>query len=214
MDTIDASANQQPDNCKEAASANATTGMSEWEKMRSGRMYDWTDPEIDRSLLRSRLACERFNKSGIDHEDYREVLEAMIPGVLPSVTILPPFHCDHGNGLYLGEGVFVNYNGMFLDAADITIGSHTLIGPNCSLYTPQHPIDYRQRRHTVESAFPISIGEDCWLGGNVTVCPGVTIGDRTIIGAGSVVTHDIPSDCMAAGNPCKVIKSLSGGERT
>ena len=103
---------------------------------------------------------------------------------------------------------FVNYNGMFLDAGKITIGSRTLIGPNCSLYTPQHPIDYMQRRKTNETALPIVIGEDCWLGGNVTVCPGVTIGNRTVIGAGSVVTHDIPSDCMAAGNPCKVIKHL------
>ena len=186
----------------------ADDGLDEWNKMRSGQMYDWTDPVIDKSLKRSRLACEKFNKSGIDHDDYRTVLEEMIPDVPKSDTILPPFHCDHGNGLHLGEGVFVNYNGMFLDAGDITIGAHTLIGPNCSLYTPQHPIDYRQRRKTVESAFPIRIGEDCWLGGNVTVCPGVTIGDRTVIGAGSVVTHDIPSDCMAAGNPCKVIKQL------
>ena len=185
-----------------------TDDMTEWNKMRSGEMYDWTDPVIDRSLTRSRLACEKFNKSGIDHDDYRSVLEAMIPNVPKSVTILPPFHCDHGNGLHLGEGVFVNYNGTFLDAGDITIGAHTLIGPNCSLYTPQHPIDYLQRRKPVESAFPIKIADDCWLGGNVTVCPGVTIGDRTVIGAGSVVTHDIPSDCMAAGNPCKVIKRL------
>ncbi|MGM9803878.1 MAG: DapH/DapD/GlmU-related protein [Muribaculaceae bacterium] len=183
--------------------------MTEWNKMRSGEIYDWTDPVIDRSLKRSRLACERFNKLGMDHEGYREALADMIPGVPDSVTILPPFHCDHGNGLHLGEGVFVNYNAMFLDAANITIGSRTLIGPNCSLYTPQHPINYEQRRKTIESAFPITIGEDCWLGGNVTVCPGVTIGDRTVIGAGSVVTHNIPSDCMAAGNPCKVIKSLA-----
>ena len=182
--------------------------ITEWQKMRSGMMYDWTDPEIDRSLTRSRLACERFNKSGMDHEDYREVLEAMIPTVPKSVTILPPFHCDHGNGLHLGEGVFVNYNAMFLDAADITIGSHTLIGTICSHYTPQHPINYLHRRKTIEAAYPIKIGEDCWLGGNVTVCPGVTIGDRCVIGAGSVVTHDIPSDCMAAGNPCRVIKQL------
>ena len=177
--------------------------------MRSGVLYDWTDPMIDSSLKHSRLACERFNKLGIDHEGYREAFEDLIPGVPQSVTILPPFHCDHGNGLHLGEGVFVNYNGMFLDAGNITIGSNTLIGPNCSLYTPQHPIDYMQRRRTIEMALPITIGKDCWLGGNVTVCPGVTIGDRTVIGAGSVVTHDIPSDCMAAGNPCKVIKNLA-----
>ena len=95
-----------------------TDDMKEWNKMRSGEMYDWTDPVIDRSLTRSRLACEKFNKSGIDHDDYRSVLEEMIPNVPKSVTILPPFHCDHGNGLHLGEGVFVNYNGTFLDAGD------------------------------------------------------------------------------------------------
>ena len=183
--------------------------MAEWNKMRSGEMYDWTDPVIDRSLRRSRLACEKFNCSGIDHDDYRHLLQEMVPGVADSVTILPPFHCDHGNGLHLGEGVFVNYNGMFLDAGDITIGAHTLIGPNCSLYTPQHPMDFRQRRKSLESAFPITIGEDCWLGGNVTVCPGVTIGDRCVIGAGSVVTHDIPSDSLAAGNPCRGIRKLN-----
>ena len=182
--------------------------MTEWNKMRSGEMYDWTDPVIDRSLTRSRIAVEKFNKSGIDHDDYRQLLEAMIPNVPASVTILPPFHCDHGNGLHLGEGVFINYNGTLLDAADITIGAHTLLGPNCSLYTPQHPIDYRLRRKTIESAHPITIGEDCWLGGNVTVCPGVTIGSRTVIGAGSVVSRDIPSDCVAAGNPCRVIRHL------
>ena len=186
-----------------------TDDMTEWNKMRSGEMYDWTDPVIDRSLRRSRLACEKFNCSGIDHDDYRHLLQEMVPGVADSVTILPPFHCDHGNGLHLGEGVFVNYNGMFLDAGDITIGAHTLIGPNCSLYTPQHPMDFRQRRKSLESAFPITIGEDCWLGGNVTVCPGVTIGDRCVIGAGSVVTHDIPSDSLAAGNPCRVIRKLN-----
>ena len=92
-----------------------TDDMTEWNKMRSGEMYDWTDPVIDSSLKRSRLACEKFNKSGIDHDDYRHVLEEMIPDVPESVTILPPFHCDHGNGVHLGEGVFVNYNGMFLD---------------------------------------------------------------------------------------------------
>ncbi|MGN0230479.1 MAG: sugar O-acetyltransferase [Muribaculaceae bacterium] len=182
--------------------------MAEWNKMRSGEMYDWTDPIIDHSLTRSRLACEEFNKSGIDHDNYRQVLEDMIPDIPASATILPPFHCDHGNGLHIGENVFVNYNAMMLDAGDITIGARTLIGPNCALYTPQHPLDYRQRRQTIESAHPIVIGEDCWLGGNVTICPGVTIGDRTVIGAGSVVTHDIPADTLAAGNPCRVIRSL------
>ena len=194
---------------QEPESAVQVEDRTEWNKMRSGQLYDWSDPVIDQSLKRSRLACERFNQSGLDHPDYWERLRELIPNVPDSVSLLPPFHCDHGNGLHLGEGVFVNYNGMFLDAGDITIGSRTLIGPNCSLYTPNHPMDYRLRRKTLETAYPITIGEDCWLGGNVTVCPGVTIGDRTVIGAGSVVTHDIPSDCLAAGNPCEVIRPLN-----
>lgn len=183
--------------------------MTEWNKMRSAQLYDWTDSVIDRSQKQAKITCARFNQTTIDDTDYRPALEAMIPGIPATSAIQPPFHCDHGNGIHLGENVFINYNGMFLDAGDITIGSHTLIGPNCSLYTPQHPMDYLRRRQTKATAYPITIGEDCWLGGNVTVCPGVVIGDRTIIGAGSVVTHDIPSDCVAAGNPCEVIRSVN-----
>ena len=112
------------------------------------------------------------------------------------------------NGITLGEHVFINYNCTFLDGGGIRIGDHTLIGPDCHLYTPQHPMDYVARREPQEYSVPITIGADCWLGGNVTVCPGVTIGDRCIIAAGSVVTHDIPSDSLAAGNPAVVKKRL------
>lgn len=185
---------------------------TEFEKMRSGQLYDWSDPQIDESLRRSRLACERFNSTGMDHEDYREALENLIPGVPESVTILPPFHCDHGHGLRLGDGVFINYNAMLLDTAFITIGPHTMFGPNVSIYTCNHPLDWRLRRKTVETALPVTIGADCWLGGNVVVRPGVTIGDRCVIGAGSVVVHDIPSDSLAVGNPCRVIRKLDSHE--
>ena len=105
---------------------------------------------------------------------------------------MPPFYCDHGHPIHLGEGVFINANCTFLDGGGITIGAHTLIGPNCQLYTPQHPMDYRERRKPIEVGRPITIGEDCWLGGGVIVCPGVRIGARLIIAAGSVVVHDIP----------------------
>ena len=108
----------------------------------------------------------------------------------------------------LGENVFINYNGTMLDGGLITIGSNTQVGPNCQFLTPNHPIDYIERRKPIERCSPITIGEDCWLGGGVTVCPGVTIGDRCIIGAGSVVVKDIPSDSMAVGNPCRVIRKL------
>ena len=140
---------------------------------------------------------------------YREVIEALIPGIPQSATVAPPFHCDHGHGIRLGENVFINYNGMMLDGGLITIGDNTQVGPNCQFLTPNHPIDYIERRKPIEKCSPITIGQDCWLGGGVTVCPGVTIGDRCIIGAGSVVTKDIPSDSMAVGNPCRVIKKLA-----
>ena len=122
---------------------------------------------------------------------------------------LPPFYCDHGHGIILGEGVFVNYNCTFLDGGYIRIGDHTLIGPNCQLYTPHHPLNYEERREAKEYEYPITIGDDCWLGGGVIVCPGVTIGNRCIIAAGSVVTKDVPDDCLVAGNPAVVKRCLN-----
>ena len=182
---------------------------TEFEKMRSQELYDFSDKEIVKSLIHAKKACARLQTMTIFDEDYLEVISDLIPGVPASVRICPPFHCDHGNGCRLGENVFLNYNCVLLDGGYITIGKNTLIGPNCQLYTPSHPIDYVARREDKETAYPITIGEDCWLGGGVIVCPGVTIGDRCIIAAGSVVTHDIPSDSMAAGIPAKVKKPLN-----
>lgn len=184
--------------------------MSEMEKMRREELYDFSDPETDASMKHAKKACARLQTMNIYDDDYREVIEDLIPGIPRSSAVCPPFHCDHGHGIRLGEGVFVNYGCVMLDSGLITIGNHTLIGPNCQLYTPQHPTDYVARRKTQETAHPITIGDDCWLGGSVVVCPGVTIGDRCIIAAGSVVTHDIPADSMAAGVPAKVKKSLNG----
>lgn len=144
---------------------------TEFEKMRSGELYDWSDPEVDESLRRSRLACERLNATGMDHADYREALENLIPGVPKSVTILPPFHCDHGHGLRLGEGVFINYNATLLDTAFITVGAHTMFGPNVSIYTCNHPLDWRLRQRTIEIA---RLNRRCKLlvGGQCGCAPG------------------------------------------
>ena len=132
----------------------------------------------------------------------------LIPGIPESATIVAPFYCDHGHGIRLGEDVFINADCVLLDGGLITIGAHTRLGPKCQLYTPTHPLDAMERRRPTETAHPITIGEDCWLGGGVIVCPGVTIGDRCIIAAGSVVTRDIPSDCLAAGNPAVIKRHL------
>ncbi len=181
---------------------------TEFEKMRSEEFYDFSKPEIAKSLDHAKVLCTRLQTLSINSPEYREVIEDLIPGIPKSSTICPPFHCDHGNGISIGECSFLNYNCTILDGGRVSIGSNVKIGPNCQLYTPQHPFDYMQRRGTRETAYPIEIGDDAWLGGGVIVCPGVKIGKRCIIGAGSVVTKDIPDDCMAAGNPAQVKKHL------
>ena len=181
---------------------------TEYEKMRSQELYYFSDPEIHASLVHAKKVCARLRSMTICDEDYRQVIEELIPGIPQSTTICPPFHCDHGTGIILGENVFMNYDCIMLDGGYIRIGKHTLIGPHCQFYTPQHPMDYVERREEKETAYPITIGEDCWLGGNVVVCPGVTIGNRCIIAAGSVVTKDIPDDSLAAGIPALVKRSL------
>lgn len=181
---------------------------TEYEKMRSQELYYFSDPEIHASLVHAKKVCARLRSMTICDEDYRQVIEELIPCIPQSTTICPPFHCDHGTGIILGENVFMNYDCIMLDGGYIRIGKHTLIGPHCQFYTPQHPMDYVERREEKETAYPITIGEDCWLGGNVVVCPGVTIGNRCIIAAGSVVTKDIPDDSLAAGVPAVVKRSL------
>lgn len=181
---------------------------SEFEKMRSEELYNFRDPKLKQSLHHAKQICARLQTLTIDHDAYRETIESLIPNFPKSSTVCPPFHCDHGHGIVVGENVFINYNCTFLDGGMIRIGRNTLIGPNCQLYTPQHPMDYIARRKPEEYAHPITIGEDCWLGGGVIVCPGVTIGNRCIIAAGSVVIRDIPDDSLAAGNPAAVKRSL------
>ena len=182
--------------------------MTEFEKMRHEEFYDFTNEEGLASYNRAKHICAKLQTMTTEDKDYRSIIEDLIPGIPKSSTVAPPFYCDHGHGIKLGENVFINYNGTMLDGGIITIGSNTQIGPNCQFLTPNHPIDYIERRKPIERCSPITIGEDCWFGGGVTVCPGVTIGDRCIIGAGSVVVKDIPSDSMAVGNPCKVKKNL------
>lgn len=182
---------------------------TELEKMRSEELYYFTDPEILKSLIHAKNTCAKLQTISIFDDEYRTIIEDLIPGIPKDTVICPPFHCDHGNGIIIGKNSFLNYNCVLLDGGYIRIGNNVLIGPNCQLYTPHHPMNYVDRREKKETASPITIGDDCWLGGNVVVCPGVTIGERCIIAAGSVVTKDIPADSLAAGNPAVVKKSLN-----
>ncbi len=177
--------------------------------MLAGELYNALDQELSDDRLRTRLLIKELNDSREDQtEDRIRILKELIPNAGADLWLQPPFYCDYGYNMVVGEKVFFNFNCIVLDVMQVTIGSRTLFGPNVQIYTATHPIDYKERATGLEYAKPIRIGEDVWVGGSVVICPGVTIGDRTVIGAGSVVTKDIPSDVFAAGNPSRVIRSL------
>ncbi|GAB3179954.1 sugar O-acetyltransferase [Telluribacter humicola] len=182
---------------------------TEKEKMLAGELYNALDQELSDDRLRTRLLLKELNDSREDQTDERiRILKELIPNAGADLWLQPPFYCDYGYNMVVGDKVFFNFNCIVLDVMQVTIGSRTLFGPNVQIYTATHPTNYKERATGLEYAKPIRIGEDVWVGGSAVICPGVTIGDRTVIGAGSVVTKDIPSDVFAAGNPCRVIRSL------
>ncbi len=182
---------------------------TEKEKMISGELYNALDPELSEDRINTRLLLKALNDSREDDAVKRQrILSTLFPGAGTDLWIQPPFYCDYGSNMKIGDRVYFNFNCVVLDVAPVTIGSRTLFGPNVQIYTATHPIDHAERASGLEYGKPIVIGEDVWVGGSTVICPGVTIGDRTIIGAGSVVTKDIPADVMAAGNPCRVIRTL------
>ncbi len=179
--------------------------MTEREKMTAGAWFDPFDSELDEARNTAAQLRTQLNAlPAMRTPAYLDTLRALCPHV--EGFIRAPFYCDYGFNIHIGEGSFVNFNVTMLDLAPIRIGSHTLIGPNVQLLTAVHPMDADERREGLECGLAITIGDDCWLGGGVTVCPGVSIGARSIIGAGAVVTHDIPADSVAVGNPARVIR--------
>ena len=180
---------------------------SEREKMLTGQDYVASDPELAAMGDRCRRALHAYNAE-IEPARRDELLRELLGSVGDDVCIRSPFQCDYGTHLTVGARTFMNMGCVILDCAEVTIGDDVQIGPSVQLLTPDHPRDPVKRRSGVESAHPITIGDDVWLGGGVIVLPGVRIGARTIIGAGSVVTRDIPADVVAVGNPCRVIRSL------
>jgi len=177
------------------------------ELMLSGELYDASDPELTASRRRCRLLLRRFNDS--DDEDERDaILRELCGDVGERVFVQPPFYCDYGWNITIGERTFANFGLVALDVAPISIGDHCQIGPYVQLLAATHPVDPALRRSGAESAAPISVGPNVWLGGGAIICPGVTIGENPVIGAGSVVIKDIPSNVVAAGSPCRVIREL------
>ena len=180
---------------------------TERQKMLAGELYDAMDAELVAARQRARALHRQLAETDLESAEHRQVLEQLFGRGGGSAVVTPPFFCDYGTQIELGEKVFFNFNCVLLDVCTIRIGSNTLIGPAVQIYTPLHPMDAAQRRER-EYGSPVTIGSDVWIGGGAVILPGVNIGDRAVIGAGSVVTKDIPADVFAAGNPCKVTRQL------
>jgi maltose O-acetyltransferase len=178
--------------------------------MVSGQFYDPMAPELVAARARARHLTGAFNATGEgQQEERRQMLRDLFGRGGETVSIQPPFYCDYGTNIELGEGVYFNFNCVVLDVCAVRIGSHALFGPAVHIYTAAHPMDAALRRER-ELGRPVEIGPDVWVGGGAIILPGVKIGARTVIGAGSVVTRAVPEGVLAAGNPCRVIREIEG----
>lgn len=186
---------------------------TELEKMLAGELYDALDADLVRERNRARDLCQALNATRESEQEIRRqiLLQLFVKGG-DTVWMQPPFFCDYGSNIELGERVFFNFNCVVLDVCPVQIGDFTLFGPGVQILTPMHPLNAALRRQQ-EFGKPVSIGSDVWVGGGALILPGVHIGARTVIGAGSVVTKDIPGDVFAAGNPCRVIRDISEENR-
>ena len=181
---------------------------SEWERMLAGESYDPLDQTLVQARERAHDLCLALNATRESERAERRRLVGQLFGQSGADTWLqPPFYCDYGVNIFLGERVFFNFNCVVLDVCKVSIGNSTLFGPAVQIYTALHSMDAEQRQ-TGEFGRPVEIGSDVWVGGAAVICPGVKIGSRSVIGAGSVVTRNIPDDVFAAGNPCRVIRRL------
>ena len=185
---------------------------SEREKMLAGELYDALDAELVAARNRARDLCQVLNASREgDPELRRFVCTQLLGKGGQTVWMQPPFYCDYGSNIELGDRVFFNFNCIVLDVCRVTIGNYTMFGPAVQILTPMHPLNAELRRKQ-EYGKPIEIGSDVWVGGGALILPGVRIGSRSVIGAGSVVTREIPDGVFAAGNPCRVIREFADNE--
>lgn len=184
--------------------------MTEKEKAAQGLLYDWAGcAELQVDIRRARDVLFRFNQLPPSEEAERmRLLSGFLGRFGKDSVILSPFHCDYGYNTEIGDYFFANVNLVILDAANVRIGNHVFIAPNVGIYTAGHPLDVERRNACLEYAYPVTIGDNVWIGAQSCVLPGVTIGDNTVIGAGSVVNKSIPANVLAAGNPCRVIRKL------
>lgn len=188
---------------------------TEKEKAKAGELYD---ANYDAELLAERAECkEKCHKLNMlspkDVETRESIIRNLFGKTSDTFVIEPPFFCDYGYNIEIGNNFFMNMDCVILDEATVKFGDNVFIAPQCGFYTAGHPLDSERRNKGLEYAYPITVGNNVWIGANVTVLPGVTIGDNTVIGAGSVVTRSIPSNVLSAGNPCRVIREITDEDK-
>ncbi len=186
------------------------SNMTEKEKMLSGEIYDAnSDQELISERLECKESCQKYNRlSPREITARKDLIKKLLGTTTGDFLIEQPFYCDYGYNIRLGRKFYSNFNLVILDEAPVTFGDNVFVGPNCGFYTACHPIEAEERNKGLEYARPIRVGDNVWFGAQVVVLPGVTIGDNCVIGAGSVVSRDIPSDTVAVGNPCRVIRDI------
>ncbi len=185
--------------------------MTEKEKMQRQMLYDANyDIELLDERKKAKELCYDFNQlRPSKEEEQKKVLKQLLGKTKGEFSIVAPFWCDYGYNIEIGENFFANHNTVILDGAKVTFGDNVFIAPDCGFYTAGHPIDHERRNEGLEYAYPITVGNNVWIGAGVQVMPGVTIGDNVVIGGGSVVVKDIPDNCVAVGNPCKMIRAIT-----
>jgi maltose O-acetyltransferase len=181
---------------------------TEKQKMLAGELYLANDPELAVEHLRASQLLQHYQATeASDHQTRAQMLRELLGGVGQNPQVVPPFYCDYGSNIFVGDRFYMNYGGVILDCNTVHIGNDVLCAPYVQIYTATHPTDPAVRLTGKELALPIRIGNNVWIGGGAIIGPGVTIGDNTTIGAGSVVVKDIPANVIAVGNPCRVLRS-------
>lgn len=184
--------------------------MTEAEKMAAGLPYSIMDPELKKLRRRAHLSCYTYNRSDpMEDDPPSPILRSLFGRFGDEVFIETPFRCAYGVNLHAGDGVYMNTGCVILDCARVEIGAKTLLGPAVQIYTAIHPLDPAERAAFIETAKPVTLGKNVWVGGAAVILPGITIGDNAVIGAGSVVTRDVPPGCVVAGNPAKLIRKIT-----
>lgn len=189
--------------------------MTEWDKLLRCQMYNDFDDDLFQRRIAAKKLFRAYNRTEDEQTETRQkLMSALFKSVGKNVWIEPDFRCEFGKNILIEDHVYINFGCVILDCAEVSIGANTLIGPNLGIYAPNHAIDAEERIKGGCIAAPVHIGRNVWLGGDVKILGGITIGDNAIVGTGSIVTKDIPANVIAVGNPCRVLRQITKDDRT